>query len=306
MQHTIDAQYMIQYDNKIMKILIITPPSKEADDLVRAATTRGHHVIAASITTFSTNIGHDGSTWQLHNTALPQIDVCLFRGIYPHMNFASALAQYLEKQGVRVIDRTLTSPAYRFDKLVMSLLLHEHAIPIVPTYYFPTRRALTLAIPSLPNQLVVKHIQGKKSKNIYLTNKEEVTSLLSDKKTRDYFFQPYVEADVVYRVLVLGSTVLGATKRIAYFSPARKEKRLAERTTTAELTPEIKDLARRATEALQYDIAGVDLIETNGKWHVLEVNRAPLFKRFTSVTTIPVADHIITFLEEHINQPYVK
>ena len=111
---------------------------------------------------------------------------------------------------------------------------------------------------------------------------------------------------MVYRVLVLGSTVLGATKRIAYFNPRRKEKRLAERTTTAELTPEIKDLARRATEALHYDIAGVDLIETNGNWYVLEVNRAPLFKRFTSVTSIPVADHIITFLEEHINQPYVK
>jgi len=68
-----------------------------------------------------------------------------------------------------------------------------------------------------------------------------------------------------------------------------------------ELTKEISDLACAAARAVDIEIAGVDIMISEGALYVIEVNRAPQFQGFMSVLGIPVADEIITYCEEKVS-----
>ena len=59
-------------------------------------------------------------------------------------------------------------------------------------------------------------------------------------------------------------------------------------------------LATEATAALELEIAGVDLLQTNEGPVVLEVNPSPGFEALESVTGIDIAGVIIGFLTSHV------
>jgi RimK family alpha-L-glutamate ligase len=96
------------------------------------------------------------------------------------------------------------------------------------------------------------------------------------------------------RVYVVGDRVVGAMKR---YAPA------GEWRTNVALGGEVEDftdalpeaaagLARRATEVLGLDYAGVDLLQRDGEWYVLEVNATAGFKGLFEATGVSPAPAI--------------
>ena len=76
---------------------------------------------------------------------------------------------------------------------------------------------------------------------------------------------------------------------------ARQEKRL-------HYPDDYTRLAIEATAALELEIAGVDLLETNEGPVVLEVNPSPGFEELESVTGIDIANAIIEFITAFAQQ----
>jgi len=67
------------------------------------------------------------------------------------------------------------------------------------------------------------------------------------------------------------------------------------------VTPEMEQLAIKATQAVQADYAGVDLIRTkDGNYTVLEVNSVPAWKGLYQATGIDVAQHLANALAQRI------
>jgi len=120
------------------------------------------------------------------------------------------------------------------------------------------------------------------------------------------FVQEFLEngrerpADV--RVYVVGREVVGAMRRHAPEDEWRTNVALGAEvedvTDTLDTRP--RRLAREATAELGLDIAGVDLICTNGEWYILEVNATAGFKGLFSATGVSAGPHIAKLAVERV------
>ncbi|WP_049970200.1 ATP-grasp domain-containing protein [Haladaptatus cibarius] len=115
---------------------------------------------------------------------------------------------------------------------------------------------------------------------------------------RQAFLQKLIERDEGrhrdLRVYVVGDQIIGAMNRYAPENDWRTNVALGGdvEDMTHELPDEVVDIARRATDVIGLDYAGVDLIEGNDGWYVLEVNPTAGFKGLYKATGRSAAPYI--------------
>ncbi|WP_227354017.1 RimK family alpha-L-glutamate ligase [Haladaptatus salinisoli] len=115
---------------------------------------------------------------------------------------------------------------------------------------------------------------------------------------RQAFLQELIERDEKrhcdLRVYVVGDRIVGAMNRYAPENDWRTNVALGGdvEDMTDELPDEAAEIARRATEIVGLDYAGVDLIEGHDGWHVLEVNPTAGFKGLYKATGRSAAPYI--------------
>ncbi|AQL44024.1 ATP-dependent carboxylate-amine ligase [Halorientalis sp. IM1011] len=96
------------------------------------------------------------------------------------------------------------------------------------------------------------------------------------------------------RVYVVGDEVIAAMSRTAQGEEWRANVALGSETAdvTDSLPEDVADIARRATDAVGLDYAGIDVIEGPDGWYVLEVNPTAGFKGLFGATGINPAPYI--------------
>ena len=95
---------------------------------------------------------------------------------------------------------------------------------------------------------------------------------------------------------VVGGRAIAAMKRSAPVGEFRANVHRGASGEAVSLPDEYTNIAIRAAVALELEIAGVDLLQTNAGPVVLEVNPSPGFEELESVTGINIADAIIEFV----------
>jgi tetrahydromethanopterin:alpha-L-glutamate ligase len=165
---------------------------------------------------------------------------------------------------------------------------------------------------SLEQQLVIKPLfgcQGKGIKKITSMAEFEATKVVGDA----FYLQRYIEPFKVdqwqdWRILVIDGQVCAAMSRQSKHWITNFAQGGTCLATT--VTPEMEQLAITATQAVQADYAGVDLIRTSdGSYTVLEVNSVPAWKGLQQATGINVAAHLAQAVANRINKqssPYSK
>jgi RimK family alpha-L-glutamate ligase len=115
---------------------------------------------------------------------------------------------------------------------------------------------------------------------------------------RQAFLQAFLDRDETrhndLRVYVVGDEVVGAMRRYAPEDDWRTNVALGGDVADAgdALTDEIVDIAKRATDVVGLDYAGVDLVESADGWFVLEVNPTAGFKGLFEATGVSPAPSI--------------
>ena len=115
---------------------------------------------------------------------------------------------------------------------------------------------------------------------------------------RQAFLRALLERDIErhrdLRVYVVGDEVIGAMYRYAPDGDWRTNASLGGdvENATDMLSPEVAARARKATDVIGLDYAGVDLVEGDDGWSVLEVNTTAGFTALFSVTGRSVAPYI--------------
>lgn len=156
------------------------------------------------------------------------------------------------------------------------------------------------------NTLVIKPLFGCQGKGIEkMTTLDQFDALVPVGEA--FYMQEYIEPFESnhwqdWRLMVIDGKVCAAMSRrsqhwITNFAQGAE----CFATTT---TPEMEQLAIKATQAVQADYAGVDLIRTqDGSYTVLEVNSVPAWKGLYQATDINVATHIAQALANRIKLP---
>ena len=193
------------------------------------------------------------------------------------------------------------------DKARTSLRLHLAKLSTPRTWACENEAKATKIVKqqlSLGRTLVIKPLFGCQGKGI-----AKISSLADfnaiDAVGDAFYLQQYIEPFKQgewqdWRILVIDGQVCAAMSRQSKHWITNFAQGASCLPTT--VTPEMEQLAIHATQAVQADYAGVDLIKAcDGSYTVLEVNSVPAWKGLHQATNIDVAGHLAQALANRIN-----
>lgn len=182
------------------------------------------------------------------------------------------------------------------DKMKTYIHLVKHGINVPNTISSPLNYAgvddgLSIEIANLLEYpVVIKEVYGSMGRGVHLAkNSEELINIRKQFKKIPHLYQKFVGiAGRDIRVIVIGGKAVGAMERIND-KDFRSNIELGGVGVNFTLTDDIIKISEEAAKALELDYCGVDILRSNGKNYVAEVNSNAFFKGFTKATGINVA-----------------
>ena len=188
------------------------------------------------------------------------------------------------------------------DKYLATVRLEAAGLLVPPTVVCQNAEAALEAFEALGGDVVVKPLFGSEGRGMVRVSDPELawrTFWAIERTQAVLYLQKFIRHpgwDV--RAFVSRGRVLTSMRRIAHGDWRTNVAQGA----TAEpwpLSPELEQLALRASEAVGTLVAGVDLLPgPDGEWYVIEVNAVPGWKAIAPVTGIDVAAEMIRAVVE--------
>ena len=287
---------------KKLKIGILSrgPQNHSTRSLSEAALTAGHTPEILDPFGFYLHIGGTGNHITYEGKPVEDFDVIVPRLSRTTARYGEEVVAHFEWIGTPVINRAKPIAAARH-KFRSLRILAQRGLPVPPSLTVGSTTFLENAVAEMGNYpFILKPFYGTHGRGVMLldtpTSLTSAVDALCDLH-QDYVIQPFIaEADGIdIRILVVGNEAIAAMKRSAPPGEFRANIHKGASGEAVTLPEEYTHLAIEATAALELEIAGVDLLETNEGPVVLEVNPSPGFEELESVTGIDIADAIIEF-----------
>ena len=285
-----------------MKIGILSrgPQNHSTRRLSEAALHAGHIAEILDPFGFYLHIGGTGNRITYEGKPAEDFDVIVPRLSRTTARYGEEVVAHFEWIGTAVINRAkpIAAARHKFHSL---RILAQHGLPIPPSLTVGATTSLENAVAEIGNYpFILKPFYGTHGRGVMLLDTPPSLTSAVDALCdlhQDYVIQPFItEANGIdIRVLVVGNEAIAAMKRSAPPGEFRANIHKGATGEAITLTDDYIRLAIEATAALELEIAGVDLLETNEGPVVLEVNPSPGFEELESVTGTNIANAIIEF-----------
>ena len=286
-----------------MKIGILSrgPQNHSTRSLSEAAFKAGHTAEILDPFGFYLHIGNDNNRVTYQGRPAEDFDVLIPRLSRTTVRYGEEVVAHFEWIGTPVVNRAraIVAARHKFHSL---RILAQHGLPIPPSLTVGSATFLEAAVAEMGNYpFILKPFHGTHGTGVMLldtpTSLTSTVDVLCDLH-EDYVIQPFIAeaGGVDIRVLVVGGKAIAAMKRSAPVGEFRANVHRGASGEAVSLPDEYTDIAIKAADALELEIAGVDLLQTNNGPVVLEVNPSPGFEELESVTGINIADAIIEFI----------
>ena len=265
---------------------------------------------------FWIQVGKTSVRETVNDEDIANFDMVYFKSHRQYRELAIAAAQYLQFHHVNFFDKDVAN-GILYDKLSSYMRLALYNIPVPPTFCAldtVMRDKFREVTKVLGKTLVSKEInQNRGRKNYLIQNLEEFDEAIHGRQlpTDIFMLQPFIKNKGYIRVYVFGRKAAPLIARLPVPHTNRFKAHLNEPigSKNAELITEddarwvtLQDMAVRAADLVNRQVAGVDLIQDQktGKWYVLEVNGAPQLKTgsFTEEKVVSFA----RFVDNELNR----
>jgi ribosomal protein S6--L-glutamate ligase len=159
--------------------------------------------------------------------------------------------------------------------------------------------------------VVVKLLEGTQGLGVVLAEtKKAAESVISAFRQLDanILVQEFIKeargADI--RAFVVGGKVVAAMKRQGPAGDFRSNLHRGGHAETVKLTPAERATAVRAAKTMELNVAGVDLVRSEGGPMVLEVNSSPGLEGIEGVSGVDIADTIVEYIEDNAEHEPVR
>lgn len=288
-----------------MNLLILGSSKTEESDLIyKEAKKRNHLACKYNLDDVIIDLKKGDISIKLGKHNITFFDAIIFRGISKNIYLAHLIALYFSKirKGF-VLDKQLVLGKTAGEKLITHLKLMSNGFYCPETIFSINSQLIKKKRFPLP--IIAKDVDGRQGKNIYLLkSKTALNNFLAKTDVGGYLFQETLSAREDIRVIVIGNQAIGAMKRIAPKGDFRSNIAIGGRAETYNsISDKIRRTAVKAAKLMNIDFAGVDIIISNGKPYILEVNRTPQFRTFCKTTGINPAKPLISFIEKQCKAP---
>ena len=239
--------------------------------------------------------------------ALEEFDVVYIRLVGKRLEDVSLLVNYAKEKGIKIVDKVYEkSHIIRLPiaKALEVKLLSQAGVPLPKTFFAKLSEIVQKAPDIYGFPFVIKGTTGKQGHAVWSPRKKEELEALyeelkgKEKEGKRFLAQEFIKASQRNRVFVIGGVAIAAITR-----PTRWRKRFSKRPALREALSPIPEedatLAVMAANALDIDIAGVDIIHEDAtkKAYVLEVNSAPRWESIEKDTGLNIEREILKFLD---------
>lgn len=243
--------------------------------------------------------------WSVHyqGHSLERPDFILCRTGAETDYFTLAVLRHFERRGVRLVNGPGAIDLVA-DKLHTMQRLAKAELPIPATMLgkFPIDADVIGAELGFP--VIVKTLRGTRGTGVLKCEDrrqfEDLAGLLASAEAKaDFLFQHYVRSshgrDV--RVLVIGGRVIAAMERRAPPGHFKSNVSLGGVGVAYTPTGEMSELAVRAADALELEVAGIDILFDEEGYRICEANSAPGFQGLERACAIDVPAAIFDWIE---------
>lgn len=283
----------------MLKFAIIGYLTENTKDLLKTIQVAGHQgsVLKLSEITFETI--RDDFLAMHKGQNVCDFDVVIFRGYNNHIYEAQLLAEMLEDKNKTVIEQTLAG-GYVRGKMQQAKRLFEWGIDHPKTFQANNTEGWQKILEKMTFPIIAKPIMGRKGRGIQKLNDLREAQDFFIKNNENYLAQEFFPMVSDFRIFVVGGKVVGGFQRFVN-KGEYKSNIHGTRAEKIVINDTMKKAAIDSTNAMGYEIAGVDLFEDNGKVYIIEVNVSPQWEKFKFVTGINPAEHIIKYaIEKHL------
>lgn len=226
---------------------------------------------------------------------IKDFDLIYFRRI-DHSLFplSGTLALCLDKLGIKYFDTKFRDIGAGGDKMTSLTKLAVNGVSIPQTIFCTSTGILASGeniITKLGLPIIAKNTVTQGNKGVLVISKEEDFNKLlggenikANGRPTQFIFQKFIDIDKEYRVLVLKDKVAIVHTKVKrrydqFVVDYEDMNSVLEFVDPASISEDIKETAIKAAQALNTEIAGVDICteKGTGKVIVLEVNRGPGF-----------------------------
>ena len=259
----------------------------EEKALFDAAKKKGTNVTMLDCKALSLNLedGRDDDT--LSNSTVIQRCVSYFRSVHS--------TSMLEGLGYRVINSFETSNIWG-NKLFAHVTLRKNGVKTPKAITAFSAESALSAIEKIGYPVVIKPTVGSWGRLIGLLRDRDAAEAVIESREymfplyRIYFFEEFVKRpprDI--RAIVIGNRVAAAIYRYSGHEEWKTNMALGGRAEPCPVTNELEDLCLKASDAVQGEIVGVDLMESDEVGLMVhEVNSTTEFKNTVRVTGVDI------------------
>lgn len=285
-----------------MDSMIITPKSSnpEVRLLSKELNNRGYKVKYFTPSSFKVKVNISKFGDYFENLEPRRI---LVRGFGMNVSqkifFRLDLLRAIEEYGIRLIN-SRESLELASDKFLTSVFLERYNIPTPKTVICENPHDALESYEELGGDVVIKPLFGSKGIGISRLNDKglaENVIISLGQLNKVFYLQEFIEhynRDI--RIFVIGNEAIAGMYRVS--DNWKTNVHAGAHVEPIELNKELKTLAVKAAQVVKTEIAGVDIIESENGYLVLEVNSIPGFTALQQITEFNIPERIIAYFLE--------
>ncbi len=227
---------------------------------------------------------------------LTKSDCYLFRGIGEADQEVMIIARYLLEQGAVIIEERAVDGPLFMDKLF--LYTTGKLVPTLDYSMFQSKKALTQVLETVRYPIVMKSTIGSMGRKVSLLHTEEELLTQYDALGPRVILQTYLSVDYDVRAIVVGGKFVDAFKRTRNHDGEFRMNRPGNVKEHIRLGDDVITLCEEVARTQRVEFAGIDLLEHEGEWYVLEVNTSPQFKAFEACTGKNIAKIFLEYARD--------
>jgi len=264
--------------------------------------------ILARIMDLSSYIGPDGSRFWHGDEELPKIDLCFLRSFGPgsceQVTKRASMMEHFELSGTIVVNSTQAYQRAR-DKYSTMYTLARARLPIPPTYITEMAHWAYRASKGFKH-VVYKPIMGSLGfGSMKFDNADLAFNAYTEleRMGQPLYVQEYMEKpgrDI--RAFVLDDGVIASIYRVSHTKEWKTNVAQGAQAKPIQLQPKLENLAVKAAKSLGLLYAGVDILESEKKVVVLEVNGSPSWQGLQKATGVNIAEKLVQFVIDYMKR----
>ncbi|GIC78219.1 30S ribosomal protein S6--L-glutamate ligase [Moritella sp. F3] len=292
-----------------MKIAVLSqgPTLYSTRRIVETCFEHGHEPVVIDVLRCYMNINDTKPSIHFDGKSLEGFDAVIPRIGTDVSFYGCAVLRQFEMMGVFTINPSLAITRSR-DKLQSLQLLSQRNIGMPVTGFANSPTDIPDVISLVGGApLVIKLLEGTQGIGVVLAETSQAAESVLEAfmgMKANILVQEYIKeskgADI--RCFVIGDEVVAAMKRQAPEGEFRSNLHRGGHACQIDITPEERDTAIAATQAMGLKVAGVDLLRSERGPLIMEVNSSPGLEGIEHATDINIAKLIITYIEDSVEK----